>query len=318
MRLLVTSTLPRAAGVLRCFVERDISGFARRVFPTYSLFVEPQETGCGAHGAGRLLLAARKRSANVTANYLISLDARDLSHESPAVVGKVRSNYIGTSFTVYDNGAAPGKRAASESPGMTGAVAAATGAAVPPVLLELGSARRELAAIRFAGNVLTSRGPRKMRVAIPRPEVGAILQPAAEADWMTERMQDTARAANLLLLTNREPKWSDAMGAYVLNFNGRVTSPSVKNFQLVELPPVRVVDASAKTVGAGASSIPDTDVAANTATEAATDAAATERVALLFGRVDKNRFTLDLQWPLSPLQAFAIALTSLDYKLGCE
>ena len=39
---------------------------------------------------------------------------------------------------------------------------------------------------------------------------------------------------------------------------------------------------------------------------------------LLFGRVEKSRFSLDLQWPLSPLQAFAIALASLDYKLGCE
>ena len=67
----------------------------------------------------------------------------------------------------------------------------------------------------------------------------------------------------------------------MLNFDGRVTMPSVKNFQLVE---------------------PDDE----------------ERVVLLFGRVDRDRFSMDVQWPLSPLQAFGIALTSLEYKLGVE
>lgn len=74
---------------------------------------------------------------------------------------------------------------------------------------------------------------------------------------------------------------SPQLGAYVLNFDGRVTQPSVKNFQLVE-------------------------------------AEDESTVRLLFGRVDRHSFNLDFQWPLSPLQAFAIALTSLDYKLGCE
>jgi tubby-related protein 1 len=67
----------------------------------------------------------------------------------------------------------------------------------------------------------------------------------------------------------------------VLNFNGRVTMASVKNFQLVS---------------------PDDD----------------ETVLLQFGRTDKDRFTMDIQWPLSPLAAFAITLSSFDYKLACE
>ena len=33
---------------------------------------------------------------------------------------------------------------------------------------------------------------------------------------------------------NKPPRWNDQVGAYVLNFNGRVTMASVKNFQLVE------------------------------------------------------------------------------------
>jgi tubby-related protein 1 len=69
--------------------------------------------------------------------------------------------------------------------------------------------------------------------------------------------------------------------AFVLNFNGRVDRASVKNFQLID----------------------DHDEA---------------KVYLQFGRVGEKDFNLDFQWPLSPLQAFGIALSSFDYKLACE
>jgi len=82
-------------------------------------------------------------------------------------------------------------------------------------------------------------------------------------------------------LMNKPPNWSDEVGAYVLNFNGRVTMASVKNFQLVS---------------------PD-DL---------------ETVVVQFGRVGKDLFTLDFRFPLSPLQAFGIALSSFDYKIACE
>jgi tubby-related protein 1 len=39
---------------------------------------------------------------------------------------------------------------------------------------------------------------------------------------------------NLVHLINKPPRWNDQVGAYVLNFNGRVTMASVKNFQLVD------------------------------------------------------------------------------------
>lgn len=69
--------------------------------------------------------------------------------------------------------------------------------------------------------------------------------------------------------------------AFVLNFNGRVDKASVKNFQLID----------------------DKDE---------------NKVYLQFGRVGDQLFNLDFQWPFSPVQAFAIALTSFDNKFACE
>ena len=69
--------------------------------------------------------------------------------------------------------------------------------------------------------------------------------------------------------------------AYVLNFNGRVDKASVKNFQLVD----------------------DRD---------------DNKIYLQFGRTSETTFTLDFQWPFSPFQAFAIALSSFDNKFACE
>ena len=38
--------------------------------------------------------------------------------------------------------------------------------------------------------------------------------------------------SKLLYLINKPPNWNDTVGAYVLNFNGRVTMASVKNFHV--------------------------------------------------------------------------------------
>lgn len=80
---------------------------------------------------------------------------------------------------------------------------------------------------------------------------------------------------------NKAPKWNDQIGAFVLNFNKRVSTASVKNFQLVNQS--------------------DPDV-----------------VYLQFGRSGKDSFTMDVRHPLSIVQAFGVVLSSFDYKLCCE
>ena len=50
------------------------------------------------------LLAGRKRKKSATSNYLISTDPTDLSRCGESFVGKLRSNLLGTQFTVFDSG----------------------------------------------------------------------------------------------------------------------------------------------------------------------------------------------------------------------
>jgi len=44
----------------------------------------------------------------------------------------------------------------------------------------------------------------------------------------------SARSRDMLVLQNKAPSWNEHLAAYCLNFSGRVTMASVKNFQLVE------------------------------------------------------------------------------------
>jgi len=69
-----------------------------------------------------------------------------------------------------------------------------------------------------------------------------------------------------------------------MNFHGRVHASSSKNFQLVQ------ADSSFK-------------------------AEQPESLAMQFGRIDDASFALDAAFPLSPLQAFSIALSVFDNRL---
>jgi len=175
-------------------------------------------------------------------------------------LGKLRSNFLGTEFVVYDKGSKTKEKKKSTEDGEEDDT----------------SGRNELGAIVYESNLLGSKGPRQMTVAIP------LLSEANE--WSSkESILKAFKEGNssLFILSNKPPKWNAQARAYVLDFNNRVTKPSVKNFQLI-------------------------------------NAADQNTVIFQFGRVGKENFSLDFRWPLSPIQAFAIALSSCDYKLVCE
>lgn len=85
----------------KCRITRDRKGMDRGLYPTYFLHLERD------YGKKIFLLAGRKRKKSTTSNYLISTDPTDLSRGGEAFIGKLRSNLLGTQFTVYNNGASP-------------------------------------------------------------------------------------------------------------------------------------------------------------------------------------------------------------------
>nr|XP_040134797.1 tubby-related protein 2 isoform X1 [Ictidomys tridecemlineatus] len=242
--------------MVQCCISRDKHGVDKGLFPIYFLYLEAE------NGRKHFLLAGRKRKRSKTSNYLISLDPEDLSRDGDSFVGKVRSNVLGTKFIIFDNGTSPDRK---------------------HLVPDTDRLREELGVVYYETNVLGFRGPRKMTVIIPGTDSQGkriSIQPQKEQESLMNRLQ-RGSGQGLVLLQNKAPSWSDESGAYVLNFHGRVTRASVKNFQIVHPE--------------------DPDY-----------------LVLQFGRVAPDMFTMDFRFPLCPLQAFAICLSSFDGKLACE
>lgn len=215
-----------------------------KLFPEYILSLED---------GPRFLLAARKKKKATVSEYVISINKDDLSAKSISAIGLLRSNMVGTEFIITDN--------------MKDGVQTSSC----------------LGAVVYETNVLGTRGPRKMTAMIPAVGDGGkrTFKPNQDGETVLQRFKQDPIDPHLVVMHNKFPKWNEQLNAYCLNFNGRVTEASVKNFQLVtrEEP---------------------------------------DHIILQFGRVSKHQFNMDYQWPMSALQAFAVCLSSFDHKLACE
>ncbi|GMF18677.1 unnamed protein product [Phytophthora lilii] len=149
----------------------------------------------------------------------------------------------------------------------------------------------ELGAVQYAATF--GKSPRQMRVALPLvapiPDVDSAVDGAPSwqvQPWRPETKEDTILSqvespdtARALHLINKPPVWIESLEAYCLDFGGRVAAASVKNFLL---------------------SHPD-DM---------------DKTLMLFGRTqDRQVYSMDYAHPFTPVQAFAIALSSMDSHL---
>lgn len=238
---------------VKCRITRDKHGVDRGMFPTYFMHFERED------GKKVFLLAARKRKRSKTSNYLITIDPIDLKRDGENFIGKLRANYLGTQFTVYNNGSNPNKGVSEDS------------------------IREELISIIYDTNILGFKGPRKMSVLMPGMSLDhqrVKIKPKNEnysiiEKWKRKDMSD------IVELHNKTPIWNEETQSYVLNFHGRVTQASVKNFQIVH----------------------GNDI---------------DYIVMQFGRIDEDVFTCDFNYPMCAIQAFGIALSSFDSKLACE
>eukprot|EP00252_Welwitschia_mirabilis_P008635 TRINITY_DN2062_c0_g1_i1.p1 TRINITY_DN2062_c0_g1~~TRINITY_DN2062_c0_g1_i1.p1 ORF type:complete len:315 (+),score=46.46 TRINITY_DN2062_c0_g1_i1:98-1042(+) len=293
---------PRGS-LLQCFIKRD------RTTTTYQLFLGLTPT---LADEGKFLLAARKVRRATSTDYIISFDPDDFSRGSNKYIGKLRSNFLGTKFTVYDSqpphsGAIPSTSRAGRRVGSK------------QVSPRVPAGSYVVAHIAYELNVLGTRGPRRMQClmeSIPASAlgVGGTAPPPAECPVNDPDLSaslssmapksDSSKVGSFsgseassnpkgpLLLKNKAPRWHEQLQCWCLNFKGRVTVPSVKNFQLVSATDVSQPSSSSQN---------DYD-----------------KVLLQFGKVGKDMFTMDYRYPLSAFQAFAICLSSFDTKLACE
>ncbi|KAJ0257849.1 Tubby-like F-box protein 10 [Hirschfeldia incana] len=315
--------------MVQCFIKRDKSKLTFHLFLCLNpaLVVEN----------GKFLLSAKRTRRTTRTEYIISRDADNISRSSNSYLGKLRSNFLGTKFLVYDT-----------QPPQTPSSALITkqtrrsmfhSKRVSPKLPTSGS--YNVAQITYELNVLGTRGPRRMHC-IMNSIPASSLEPGGsvpnQPDKLLQGPLDESFRSNIsfskssldyrsvdfssarfsemgmgvvsceeeeqeeasLVLKNKQPRWHEQLQCWCLNFRGRVTVASVKNFQLVAArqPPQTQGTAAA----AAAPSHPEQQ----------------DKVILQFGKVGKDMFTMDYKYPLSAFQAFAICLSSFDTKLACE
>lgn len=82
---------------VQCRIVRDKSS---KLYPKYQLLLESGTS---------FLMSARKRKKSKSSNYILSFDEEDTARFSANFAGKVRANFLGTEFTVYDKGQKPQK-----------------------------------------------------------------------------------------------------------------------------------------------------------------------------------------------------------------
>ncbi|POM61681.1 Tubby-like protein [Phytophthora palmivora] len=221
-----------------------------RLHPIFRLYLESGK---------QFLLCAQKRANSKTSNYLLTMEQAPGNRRSNFIVGKLRGNWVRSEYTMYDDGMSPSK-----------------------TVLEA-SVRNILCAVEFSYDDM---GPGRLAVQIPH------VQSNGAASTWKDKQTKAASTDNekLLMLHNKRPHFDEKTGGHVLDFGGRVTMPSIKNFQMI-----------CDTLG--------------------------DSMVLQFGRVSchppgprrqcnchKSTFTMDVKYPLSPIQGFAICLATLDTK----
>ncbi|XP_044511287.1 tubby-like F-box protein 5 [Mangifera indica] len=295
---------PRDAPI-QCFIRRE------RPIGTYRLYLGLSPALSG--DTSKLLLAARKIRKATSTDFLISLVGEDFTKTNGTYVGKLRSNFLGTKFTIYDN-QPPCDPAIQSNCKLQQKIFP------KQVTPNIPAGNYSVATLSYELNVFRTRGPRRMQCTMHSIPISAVQEEGTaptpteftkfcdeqfctvpvskgkkpligfSSNSLAEPLESILSTRDPLVLKNKAPRWHEQLQCWCLNFKGRVTVASVKNFQLV------------------VSAEPSQNISV----------AEQEKVILQFGKIGKDIFTMDYRYPLSAFQAFAICLSSFDTKPACE
>ena len=237
---------------VQCTVVRDRrASLNGKLYPTYELILDETK---------KPIILAQKMNLNRTSNYhLFDLTRAQLSSKfskkSGNYLGKLRAKNVNR--TEY-------------------------------VLLNQNSEREEIAGVRFervslVNQIKDGNQPRKMKVVVPPLNEAAVPVPNrtqdSDAGSLAEKLAEYEATAlgkgskELHVFESKDPVLEN--GNYRLNFHGRVSKPSVKNFQMVSRENI-------------------------------------DDIICQFGKVDEDIFHLDFKAPINAYQAFAFALCQFN------
>ncbi|KAJ7957763.1 Tubby-like F-box protein [Quillaja saponaria] len=269
---------------IQCFIKRDMATSTYRLY----LGLSPALSG----DMSKLLSAAKKIRRATRTEFVISLVADDFSRSSNTYIGKLRSNFLGTKFMVFDRQFPHDSSAQSNCKSQQRIHSKQVPATAAAANYNVGTIYYEL-------NVLRTRGPRRMRCSMHSIPISAIQEggtaptPVEFANCFDEHLSTMSDSKGKklavyfsptsspkplesphsirdpLILKNKSPRWHEQLQCWCLNFKGRVTVASVKNFQLV------------------AAVEPHQDVSV----------AEQDKVMLQFGKIGKDIFTMDYRYP---------------------
>ena len=301
--------------VTRCYIERNRRG--RNMFaPFYSLCADLED------GTGRELVVCKKlfKSGFGTSHYVFSLKSEDLhrtrERRSRLFVGKLRQAASGESYTLYDNGAqaAPGDENGGDEDyeeedefTALAKVSSSTSAGPSKAAKEESSLyRKEHAIVHFSSFERPT--PQKgMEVCIPNPtyepcaegslkeEVGTKRSMARRFQVMRhEGKQNELYSSSLFVLHEKQSRY-DPLSSCLVDFKGRACMASRRNFQIVQ-------------------SIADGKPPSNRTSGPPPTQQDSEFI-LQMGKIAEECYNMDVKYPLSIFQAFAICIARFDAKL---
>ena len=131
------TTPPPEGRIIQVSIIRDRSGIKNRFYPKYLIVF--------SENINHYIMSAKKKSRNKSTNIVLSLDKNDFNWKSENCIGKLKSNFVGTEFHIYDAGENPKVKSRYTEP-----------------------LRKELGYIEYEKNIFGMKGPRKLRVTTPK------------------------------------------------------------------------------------------------------------------------------------------------------